>query len=198
MKRIVKERLQTAAFLGVLATAAAWTGWLTLRQVQPVFEERPRAALKHEPDYIIEQFSMVRVSKTGQTVTQMAAPKLTHYPDDDSADVVAPRVIARAQDGSATTEVASSAGKILRGGEEVQLSGSVVLTRTAAAPAPVMLLTTEYLQVFPDTEIMQTNVLAKGSRGASRFEAPGFVMDNGQRVTELQGPGRITLAPRAG
>jgi LPS export ABC transporter protein LptC len=96
------------------------------------------------------------------------------------------------------TEVTSAAGKILRGGEEVQLSGNVVLTRTPAPSGEVLTLNTDYLQVFPDTEIMQTSVPAKGSRGASRFEAPGFVMDNGARITELKGPGRLVIAPRAG
>jgi lipopolysaccharide export system protein LptC len=196
MRRVWKDRLQTLLFLGVLLIAAAWTGWLTLRQVKPMFEERVQAPLKHEPDYIIEQFSMVRVSKTGQTVTQMTAPKLTHYPDDDSAEIVAPRVTARAEDGSSTTDVVAAAGKILRGGEEVQLSGNVMLTRTPLAPAAVMQLNTEYLQVFPDTEIMQTNAPAKGSRGATRFEVPGFIVDNGQRTTEMSGPGRIVLAPK--
>jgi lipopolysaccharide export system protein LptC len=197
MKRIVRERLQTALFLGVLAIAAAWTGWLTLRQVAPVFEPAAPKALKHEPDYIIEQFSMVRVSTTGQTVTQMTAPKLVHYPDDDSAEVTAPKVSARSEDGVVVTDVVAANGKILRGGEQVHLLGSVVLKRAAQAQPP-MVLNTEFLQVFPDTEIMQTNLPATGSRGTSTFSAPGFVMDNGARTTELNGPGRMTLAPRAG
>lgn len=197
MKRIVRERLQTAAFLGILAAAAVWTGWLTVRQVAPVFEPPPPKPLKHEPDYIIENFSMVRVSKSGQTVTQLTAPKLVHYPDDDSADVTTPRVNARAEDGSSTTQATSTAGKVLRGGEEVHLIGTVSVTRTPTPPAEVFQLNTEFLQIFPDTEIMQTNVAATGTRGASRFEAPGFVMDNGQRVTELRGPGRLFLAPRS-
>jgi lipopolysaccharide export system protein LptC len=197
MKRIWRERLQTGVFLGVLAAAAVWTGWLTVRQVAPVFEATPPKLLKHEPDYIIENFSMVRVSRSGQTVTQMSAPKLVHYPDDDSAEVTSPRVNSRAEDGSSTTQATSNTGKILRGGEEVHLNGAVVVTRTPNPPAEVFQINTEFLQIFPDTEIMQTDVAATGTRGASRFEAPGFVMNNGQRVTELKGPGRMLIAPRA-
>jgi lipopolysaccharide export system protein LptC len=195
MKRIVRERLQTAVFLGVLAIAAAWTGWLTVRQVAPVFEPARPKVLKHEPDYIIEQFSMVRVSTTGQTVTQMTAPKLVHYPDDDSADVTAPKVSARSEDGLVLTDVIAENGKIFRGGEEVHLLGNVALKRSAQTQAPLQ-LNTGFLQIFPDTEIMQTNQAATGSRGASTFSAPGFVMDNGARTTELNGSGRIVLPPR--
>jgi lipopolysaccharide export system protein LptC len=196
MKRVLRERVQTVVFLGVLAVAAVWTGWLTVRQVAPVFEAPQPKPRKHEPDYIIENFSMVRVAPSGQTVTQLSAPKLVHYPDDDSADVTSPRVSSRAQDGSATIAANAASGKIFRGGEEVHLVGAVSITRTPAPPAAVFQLNTEFLQIFPDTEIMQTNVTVTGSQGAARFEAPGFVMDNGQRNTELKGPGRLVLPPR--
>ncbi len=199
---IWRDRLQNLAFLGALLIAAAWTGWLALREprIRIGAETQPVAA--SVPDYVVENLTMTRLSTSGNLATQFVAPRLTHFPADDRAVVDDPRVVSIGTQ-AASTQIASRSGAVLRGGEEIVLLGDVSIQRELPpqpgqrAPEPQR-LSTQRLQVFPDTEIMRTSepvTLTQGGRSALARE--GIQIDGGQRNVQLLGPTRMTVeAPR--
>ncbi len=57
--------------------------------------ERPAAdpRLAHEPDYFVEGFAVTRLNATGEPVFRMSAERLVHFPDDDSSEFDAARLV---------------------------------------------------------------------------------------------------------
>ena len=185
--RLWRERLSTAAFLAILAGIAGWTGWLNLKNPLQLFARPTSGPIKHEADYIIEQFSITRLSSAGTMTTQIVAPKLIHYPDNDSADVSSPNVLTRNQDGT-VTQIRANSGQLLRGGEQIELRDAVRIVRTPVIPgSEVLTLNTEALTIFPDTETLKSNVAVQGSRGMSVINAQSMVLDNITRTAEFSG-----------
>ncbi len=197
-----RDRLQNMAFLGALLIAAAWTGWLALREprVRTGTDAQPVAA--GVPDYIVENLTMTRLSTSGNLATQFVAPRLTHFPSDDRAVVEEPRVVSIGKD-AASTQIASRTGQVLRGGEEIVLLGEVTIQRELPAvpgrPAPEpQRLSTTRLHVFPDSELVRTSepvTLAQGRRSA--LARDGVQIDGGQQAVQLLGATRMIVeAPR--
>ena len=193
-----RDRLQNLAFLGALLVAAAWTGWLALREPRIRTAADAPAIAAGVPDYIIENLTMTRLSSTGALSTQFVAPRLTHYPAEDRAVVESPRVVSIGKQ-AASTQIAASSGQVLRGGEEIVLLGEVVIQRELPAapgqraPEPQR-MTTPRLHLFPDTEVMRTSepvAITQGRRAALARE--GIQIDGGQRTIELLGPTRMTV-----
>ncbi|KPF67715.1 hypothetical protein IP84_12285 [beta proteobacterium AAP99] len=193
-----RDRLQNLAFLGALLAAAAWTGWLALREPRVrTGADAPQIAAG-VPDYIIENLTMTRLSASGMLTTQFVAPRLTHFPTEDRAVVESPRVVSIGKQ-AASTQIASRTGEVLRGGEEIVLLGDVAIQRDlpaapgARAPDPQR-LSTQRLHLFPDTEIMRTTEpvsITQGPRAALARE--GMQIDGGQRHIEFTGPTRMTV-----
>ena len=75
----------------LLGAVAAVTVWLD-RQVQP-----PEAGIsgkgRHDPDYIVDNFTVVRIGPDGIVRYKLDARRMLHYPDDDTTDLVAPKFV---------------------------------------------------------------------------------------------------------
>ena len=74
---------------------AALTFWLD-RIVQP--PAGPRAVpANHDPDYIVDGLSAVRMDQQGRVKHTLRAQKMTHYPDDDMTVLVEPKFVTYAE-----------------------------------------------------------------------------------------------------
>ena len=75
--------------LVLLALLALLTFWID-RSVQPP-ERRPDANLRHDPDYMLDNFVTTRTNVNGALAYVLAAVKMKHYPDDDTTELERPR-----------------------------------------------------------------------------------------------------------
>ena len=139
---------------------------------------------------------MTRLSPAGSMTTQLVAPKLIHYPNNDSADLAFPQVLTRSLDGT-VTQVRANSGQLLRGGEQIELREAVHIVRTPNIPnAEVLTLRSEALTIFPDTEIIKSNVAVQASRGRSVIHAESMLLDNVHRTAEFSGKVESVIAPK--
>ena len=69
--------------LAVLALLVGLTLWLNTL-VQPAVA-RADGSLRHDPDAIVEHFDARKLGVDGRVLYTLAAKKMVHYPDDDSA-----------------------------------------------------------------------------------------------------------------
>jgi len=69
--------------LAALALLVALTFWLN----QLVQAPAPRldGSTRHDPDLIVENFDAQKLTEDGTVQYTLAARKMVHYPDDDSA-----------------------------------------------------------------------------------------------------------------
>ena len=148
--RLTTTRLFPLALMVALAL-------LTFYLDRTVREEQTHPALRrHDPDYLVANFTTTTYNKDGTPETILSAAKMIHYPDDDSTDLIAPRMVQNKGGGGRMT-VSAQRGALSRDGEEIFLYDNVLLVRDAAAEHPEARLSTSFLHVVQDRSLALTD-----------------------------------------
>lgn len=178
--------------LGALALLVALTAWLD-QLVQPE-GARDDGKARHDPDLIVEKLSARKYGDDGRTLYTLAARKMVHYPDDESAhletidfEAFEPR--------QPRVTISSKTGRMLEGGDKIWFEGDVVLVREADNRYGASRLTTERLLVLPDTRVARTTGPVLLENPAARIEASGLELNNQTRILKLERV-RATYKPR--
>ena len=119
-------------------------------------EETQPAARRHDPDYIVSNFTTTTYDRDGQPLSVLSADKMLHYPDDDSTELLAPRVQQSKPDEPRIT-VTAERGALSGDGEEIFLYDNVVLVREASAAQPAARMTTSFLHVVRERSLVRTD-----------------------------------------
>jgi len=138
----------------LMAALALLTLWLD-HQVRVEGGDHP-SLRRHDPDYLVTNFTTTTYDRNGHAVTTLAAAQMQHYPDDDSTDVKAPRLVQSKPDQPRFTMQADR-GQISREGDEIFLYDHVVLVRDADATEPPAKMTTSFLHVLRDKSLVLTD-----------------------------------------
>lgn len=154
---------------------------------------------KNEPDYIIERFSFVRLSKDGKPSYIIAGDKLTHRPIDDSSLIDNPVVHSLAStDGQPAMNLKADRARADQNNSRIQLDGHVDVLRPATPQAQALHMTTSALTVYPDEDRMETDKPVELHAGASSATGVGMTANNATRQVKLGGRGTLVLPPRPG
>jgi len=138
----------------LMAALALLTLWLD-HQVRVEGGDHP-SLRRHDPDYLVTNFTTTTYDRNGHAVTTLAAAQMQHYPDDDSTEVKAPRLVQSKPDQPRFTMQADR-GQISREGDEIFLYDHVVLVRDADATEPPAKMTTSFLHVLRDKSLVLTD-----------------------------------------
>ena len=168
----------------LLAVLAASSFWLE-RFVQP-----PRilgaGAPRHDPDYIVDGLSAVRMDEQGRVKHTLRAQKMTHFPDDDVTVLVQPRFVTYA-DGKAPVTVTSRDAHMSGNGENVYFENDVRVARAPIANQSELILETAYLHVIPDANVAKTDRAVTIRNAAGVVNATGLELNSETRILKLQG-----------
>lgn len=165
----------------MLALAAAGL-WLE-RAVQP--PERDKSGkMRHDPDFIAEDFGVTKMGAGGKPEYMLSAARMLHYPDNDSTDIVAPRLLQQ-HDQAAPILIRADHGRISRDGEEASFFGNVVVVREAGFGRSELRVQTEYLQIVPDRDLARTDQPVIITEGRSRLAGVGMEFNNKTRQFSL-------------
>jgi lipopolysaccharide export system protein LptC len=168
--------------IGMLAGLTYWLD-MTSRQQETGADGRSR----HDPDYYIEHFEIRHFNKEGRLQHTLRADRMTHYPDDDSTDVLMPHLTYHRDP---PTYVSSQTAHLDSGGDRVELVNQVHVTREGAKGKPPTELTTDRLEAFPDEEIARTQSAVLITQGQSQVSGSGLKADNSTATYVLEGPVR--------
>jgi len=169
--------LALMAFLGVL------TLWLHYAVLEGAGGD-PRAP-GHDPDSIVENFTVQKLDTSGKLEYTFSAPKMTHFADDGSGEVLYPRVVQIATDGGNLVATANR-GTIDREGEEAFLYGNVLILREATALEPEFRVRTEFLHVLAEQGILRTDQSVTISDGRSTLSGVGMIVNRDKQQFTLQ------------
>lgn len=139
--------------LGLMLALALLTFYLE-RAVRE--EEAQPARRRHDPDYIVSNFTTTSYNREGQPLSVLSADKMLHYPDDDSTELLAPRVEQTKPDEPRIT-VTAERGALSGNGEEIFLYDNVVLVREASGQQPAARMTTSFLHVVRERSLVRTD-----------------------------------------
>jgi len=187
------NRASTLFPLLLLLALAAASLWLE-RAVQAP-ERDQSGKLRHDPDFIAEDFGITKMDAAGKPEYILSAERMQHYPDDESTSVVAPRLVQR-HDNANPVVIRADRALIAKKGDEASFYGSVVVVREAGRGQSELRVQTEYLQVIPDRDLARTDKPVIITEGRSRLSGVGMEFNNKTRQFALQSQVRGTFDAR--
>lgn len=176
------RRFTTWFPVAMLAILAAVTVWLD-SEVQPP-EHTSDSKARHDPDYIVENFSAARIGKDGRPQHTLRAQRMTHYPDDDTTHLDAPRMVTYSG-GSETITVTSKTALLSSNGENAYLHDDVRLVRAARKGNSELVVETTYLHVIPEAHIARTDRAVRIKDANMLITAVGLELNSETRILRL-------------
>lgn len=168
--------------LAVLALLLGLTLWLNyLVQAPPV---RADGSLRHDPDLVVEKFNARKLGEDGRVLYTLAARKMVHYPDDDSA-LLESITLEAFEPRQPRMTITADNGRLEQGGDRVWVEGNVVVVREGDAKIGPATLTTDRLLVLPDEGIARTASEVTLDSPTGRAHAAGMEIDNRARTLKL-------------
>lgn len=152
------------AIVGALVLLTTWLGQLAETPKSPGGD-----SIGHYPDYFVEDFNATAFDPSGQPRYRLAAVRMTHFADDETAELEAPRFVREGGD-VARVVVRSLRGLVTGDGENVYFLGDVRMLREQRGNGAPLELSSEYLRVIPDSNVIRTDkpVLIKNGRAEVR------------------------------
>jgi len=140
--------------LVLMLALAGLTFWLerTVREEEGLHPSLRR----HDPDYIVDNLTHTRFNVQGLVESTLAAAKMLHYPDDDSTDLVTPRMV-QTKPNEPRVTLTADRGTLTQDGEEVFLYGNVLLVRDAGPERPETRMRTSFMHVVNSHSVMRTD-----------------------------------------
>ena len=187
----------------LMSALTLMTFWLVKKNTPPESSMLERIRL-HEPDYIIKNGTLSALNEQGNTTYRILGNKVTHYDDDASIDIDAPRMRLFQPDKAPVT-VKSNTGHLDGDLTILELFDNASIFRpqqaaTATEPASLrMLASSSYFKVLINDDIVKTDRPITLEQGMSIMNSTeGGTFDNIQQSMTLSGQvkGRIERAPR--
>lgn len=158
----------------LMLALALLTFWLD----RAVREEVVHPSLRrHDPDYIVENFLITTFNRDGVTESTLSARKMIHYPDDDSTDLEAPRVVQTKPDQPRLT-LSAERGALSQDGDDVFLYGNVQMLREASAERPETRMQTSFLHLVRRRSLVRTDRDVTIAEEGRRLSGRGMEYDN--------------------
>ncbi len=165
-----------------LVGAVAGSAWL-LGQIDE--GEGPRVARQsHDPDYYLEDFTQAAMGHDGAPLRRLAAASLVHYPDDDSSELVRPR-LELYNEGPRPWHVVAERGWVSAGNEVLLLYGEVEIWRDDADGGRELELRTRDLRILPEEQYAESDHPTVIRTRNTVINATGLRADFGKRRLEL-------------
>lgn len=150
----------------------------------------------NEPDYIVENFSFVRMTEEGKPSYVVSGKRLAHTPLGDVSQVEQP-VMQGMTPGRPRMTIVANRAQIFHEEHRVELLGKVDVQRPATPTSEALRVQTEALTVLPDEEILKTARPIRMQLGAATVTGTGMLANNATQQLHLASRGQIVYPPRA-
>jgi lipopolysaccharide export system protein LptC len=189
--KLASTRLFPLLLMLALAGATLW-----LERAAREDEGAHPSLRRHDPDYVIDNLKAVRFGASGAPESTLAAAKVVHYPDDDSTELLAPRVV-QTRPNEPRVSVSADRGALSRDGDEVFLYDNVQLVRDAIRGRPEMRVQTSFLHVVRARSLVRTDREVLITEGGRELSGRGMEYHNESAELFLRERVRARFAPLA-
>lgn len=186
-------KISAAPYFPLLILVLLVGGSYWLERLSHLDESGNRGHLRHDPDFIIDNFTTRQFGLDGTLQHTLVARQMRHYPDTETSEVDTPSVTYLAR--QPITHLSAQRAWVSKDGKEIRLFGAVRVVREASQSQPVLTITSDELSVFPDEELARTNTPVTLTRGAGTLHGQALEADNKQQRYRLSGQVRGRFAP---
>ena len=145
---------QRVMLLAVLFAAAAASAWL----LKYLSEEHAGQAVQiyHDPDYYMEDFTTLSMEKDGAPKNKLYAVYMAHYPDDDTTELLQPKMEIYRVD-RPPLFITAKKGWVTSNNEVVLLQGDVRLWEDNELGQRTLQVETTEVRVLMDDQYAETD-----------------------------------------
>jgi lipopolysaccharide export system protein LptC len=111
---------------------------------------------RHDPDYIIDGMVHTRYNAEGQVESTLVAAKMIHYPDDDTTELLAPRMV-QTKPNEPRMTVTAERGTLSQDGEEIFLYDNVLLVRDGSADRSETRIRSSFMHVIQAHSVVRSD-----------------------------------------
>jgi lipopolysaccharide export system protein LptC len=177
------DRYRIVVLIALCSALALGSFWM--REVIRKSGNDPVAeAARSEPDYYVEKFNFVKMSKTGEARYKIAGIKLAHNPQDDSYEIQQPDIKGLGDDRPPMT-MRSDRALVEHNNTRVHMLDNVRIDRPASATSEHFHLESDYMLLLPDDDVMQTDKPVRITLGTTRLNGTGLFANNATREFRL-------------
>ncbi|MBV8210723.1 MAG: LPS export ABC transporter periplasmic protein LptC [Burkholderiaceae bacterium] len=187
----MRDRVASLIAIVLLALVAATSYWYSRSLRSGAAQEAARPQVDADAD----QVTLIQFDSEGRAKYKLFADRMTHYARNDDMDLVNPHLVSLRPDEPRIEAVAREAHAD-NDGEQIRLSGDVVLTRASPAGEPPLRVTTELLLAQPDEDRYWTDRAVLVDRGADSIRALGMQLDSVARHIEFMADVVDTIQPQ--
>lgn len=177
------NRYRMLLLLGLGIGLALGSFWLLEVMQKSAINAQPNA-LNNEPDYYVENFNFVRMSKTGEARYNIAGTRMIHRPLADTYEITLPVVHSLSQTAPPLT-MRSQRATVDPDSSKIHMFDKVEADRPASTTTDHFHLKTEYLLILPDDDVIQTDKAAELTLGTARLTGIGMYANNATRQFRL-------------
>lgn len=149
---------------------------------------------RSDPDFIVENFRYFRFKPDGQPQYEAIGTKMTHFPVEDSYLIDNP-VIYSMNDYSQLQTIHSQTAYIEDFNTKIHMRDDVVMDREASARRKPFRLTSEYVLIYPDDEIMTSDKEVIIHDGNSVMTGIGMQAHNATSELQIFSNAKVIYTP---
>jgi lipopolysaccharide export system protein LptC len=164
--------------LTVLVLLLGLTTWL--QHATEVESPRRDGSLRHDPDFIAQDFTMRQLDISGNEKFSLRAARMLHYGDDQSTDVFEPQLTYLAN--PPALHFQARRASISKDGKTIDMQDDVVGWREPDAANEALSFRSSRLLVYPDDQIARTTAPVTLTQGRSVISGIGMDADNKART----------------
>jgi lipopolysaccharide export system protein LptC len=148
---------QRIILLAVLAAAAVTTAWLLRNLTRP--EAAGEARTWHDPDYYMEDFTTVTMREDGSPKSRLEAEYMAHYPDNDTTELLEPRMQLYRQD-RPPMYVSADKGWVTQENQVILLRGDVQMWEEDESGQRTLEVNTSAARILVEDDYAETDMPA--------------------------------------
>ena len=145
------ERWKIVIVMLLLAAGSAWL----LHRISPGKMRTPKALL-HQPDYYMENFTTLNMDRDGTLKNRLRAEQMTHYPDDNTTELIRP-MMEIPRDDSPPVNIVADKGWVTADNTVILLSGNVNLWQNDAAGNKKLEIITNDVRILVNEDYAETD-----------------------------------------
>jgi lipopolysaccharide export system protein LptC len=150
---------------------------------------------RHDPDYVITNFTATTFDRDGKALSVLSAARMVHYPDDDTTELYAPRVV-QTKPNEPRISASAERGAVSADGEELFLYDNVLLVREADREQPEARLTTSFLHILRERSLVRTDREVTIVEDTRSLSGRGMEYNSDSRVFTLMADVRGRFEPK--
>ncbi|MFM7524645.1 MAG: LPS export ABC transporter periplasmic protein LptC [Betaproteobacteria bacterium] len=180
----------TLAFMLLLAGGSFWL----LKQAQQPEQGASRRSAQGLPDYTMHQFRFTTTRTDGRADYLVEGDQLSHYPDRDETLIQGFRMT-RYIDKRQSMFVSSDTANTNADHSQFHLHDHVVLRRPSASDGETLLVTSDYMLVLTNKDIVKSHRPVQAQQGGTTLKGTGMTADSKQQTLTLHSAVTATYLP---